>query len=671
MARALRDLFRKLTVALVAASLLASAPAMARPTGDAPAATPPNAPMPGMAALKAVKKSKERNRVSADLAEEVDDDQRERFSKREQRRWAREHRGQRQVQVVVLSDADDPAMSSLRESVAELGGVVQAAYPALRSMTVVMPKQALRRLALHPDVLNIAPNRETRSTASQLEAITGALSPEVRTYPTPSSYTGLDGSGVGIAILDSGVMKAHRNFRNPAGTSSRVVRSVSMLKIDSARWDNDFSIWGTPQPGSASQRDFDAAVAADHDILQDPYGHGTHVASVAAGRGFYQSPDSTGIAPGANLIDVRVMRADGTGTVADTLMGINWVIYNARALNIRVMNISLAASSTDPWDFDPLCAAVRAATAAGITVVVAAGNYGNAGAGRLRYGSVASPGNDPTVITVGAVNFKATNGRNDDTVTFFSSRGPTRSFRVMGTHKRYDNVIKPDLVAPGNRVVGASATSANPSAPALNGLASRNPSLVSAAGGGTVYAQRVMQLSGTSVAAPAVAGAAAVLLQANPGLTPPLVKAILQYTAQPLAGHSLVDQGAGQLNLEGAVWIARSLRTDISTALRNGTLVAGSSSLLAPWRTLPTVPSSSIGGSMVNWSRIVTLGGNRIATGDVLFTRWQPVWDPRLAWASEFAVWTEPVWWDRAGVPAQTYPQEFISSYLPSTPLLS
>ena len=113
--------------------------------------------------------------MSADLAEEVDDDQRERFTKREKRRWAHEHRGLRQVQVVVLSDADDPSMSSLHARVAELGGVVQAAYPALRSMTVVMPKRELRKLAKHPDVLNIAPNRETRSTNSQLELISSTL----------------------------------------------------------------------------------------------------------------------------------------------------------------------------------------------------------------------------------------------------------------------------------------------------------------------------------------------------------------------------------------------------------------------------------------------------------------------------------------------------------------
>jgi serine protease AprX len=104
-----------------------------------------------------------------------------------------------------------------------------------------------------------------------------------------------------------------------------------------------------------------------------------------------------------------------------------------------------------------------------------------------------------------------------------------------------------------------------------------------------------MYLSGTSIAAPAVAGAAAVLLQANPGLTPPLVKAILQYTAQPLPGHNLLQQGAGMLNLEGAVKLAQSLRTDIHSAVQAGTISAGAN-LLALGKTLPTARSSTIGG---------------------------------------------------------------------------
>ena len=365
----IRDLFRRLTASLLAASLVTAGPALARPTPGAPAGSPTPTVSAGTLPSQAwgqlgMKKSKakERHRVAEDLAEEVDDlpaaQRPGRGARAEKRRWAREHRGQRQLELVVLSDSDDPGMTALQARVAELGGEVQAVFPALRSVSVLMPKRAVRRLARHPDVVSIAPNRDTQSSASTLEVVAGATVAPVRSYSSATAYSGLDGSGVRIAILDSGVMKAHRNFRNAAGTGSRVVRSVSMLKAASLA-DSAYSIWGTPMPGSPAQTSFDTLVAADLDITQDAHGHGTHVASVAAGRGFYQQPNSTGIAPGAELVDVRVTGADGTGTVADALKGINWVIYNARALNIRVMNISLAASSTDPWDYDPLCAAVR------------------------------------------------------------------------------------------------------------------------------------------------------------------------------------------------------------------------------------------------------------------------------------------------------------------------
>ena len=157
-------------------------------------------------------------------------------------------------------------------------------------------------------------------------------------------------------------------------------------------------------------------------------------------------------------------------------------------------------------------------------------------------------------------------------MTSFSSRGPTRGSQLLPSGSRWtDNVLKPDLVAPGNRLLGAVANQRNQAAPAGNLLATLYPVLMQnarAAGASQALNQELMQLSGTSVAAPAVAGAAALLLQVNPGLTPPLVKAILQYTAQPLAGANLLQQGAGQLNVEGAVRLARALRTDIASALR-------------------------------------------------------------------------------------------------------
>ena len=102
------------------------------------------------------------------------------------------------------------------------------------------------------------------------------------------------------------------------------------------------------------------------------------------------------------------------------------MIANRSALNIKVMNLSLGANSTESYLTDPLCRAARRAVAAGITVIAAAGNYGQSENGLERYGSITSPGDDPTVITVGAVNTHQTDSRGDESVTYFSSRGPTR-----------------------------------------------------------------------------------------------------------------------------------------------------------------------------------------------------------------------------------------------------
>src|SRR4029079_11996693 len=134
----------------------------------------------------------------------------------------------------------------------------------------------------------------------------------------------------------------------------------------------------------------------------------THVASVLAGNGGYQSPDSSGVAPGADLYDVRVLDQHGVGSISDVIPGIDWVIQHAKLLNIRVMNLSLAASSTESFVTDPLARAARAAVANGVVVVVAAGNAGKTVDGREVYGAVGSPGNDPSVITVGAANLHDT-----------------------------------------------------------------------------------------------------------------------------------------------------------------------------------------------------------------------------------------------------------------------
>src|SRR3712207_3747081 len=239
---------------------------------------------------------------------------------------------------------------------------------------------------------------------------------------------------------------------------------------------------------------------------------------------------------------------------------------------VRVVNLSLGAPAVDSYKTDPLCHAVRRLADAGFVVVAAAGNDGKTsteryGADAKTYGLIHSPGNEPSAITVGASNTFGTDARGDDGVATYSSRGPTRSFWTddAGT-KHYDNLVKPDLVAPGNKLVYAEALD--------NRLVAANPSLHFETGeeGGGGETSRMMYLSGTSVSAPVVAGTAALMLQVNPSLTPNLVKALLMYTAQPLAGFNMLEQGAGQLNVEGAVRLARLVRTDLGalTALEIG-----------------------------------------------------------------------------------------------------
>src|SRR6185503_14825087 len=227
----------------------------------------------------------------------------------------------------------------------------------------------------------------------------------------------------------------------------------------------------------------------------------------------------------------------------------------------------------------------RNAVAAGLTVVVAAGNFGLGPDGVERYGTISSPGNEPSAITVGSANPRDTASRADDGVNHFSSRGPTRGGLVDDHGAAHpDNILKPDLVAPGNRLLGAIST--DRLGITQSALALQFPQLIARTG----LNSGLIRASGTSYAAPIVAGTAALMLQANPGLTPALVKAILQYTAEPLPGSNLLQQGAGLVNVPGAVAVANALARDISARTAAGTIRTGDS-MLATGRTLPS-PSS-------------------------------------------------------------------------------
>src|SRR4029077_19053726 len=209
-------------------------------------------------------------------------------------------------------------------------------------------------------------------------------------------------------------------------------------------------------------------------------------------------------------------------------------------LNIRVVNLSVATGVYESYNFDPLTLAAQRTVTSGIVVVAAAGNNGRSPQGATQYGGITAPGNAPWVMTVGASSHMGTIDRSDDTVAAFSSRGPTA----------IDRAAKPDLVAPG---VGTESLSV-PNSTLYN---TRSAYLLP--GTTPTSYPPYLSLSGTSQAAPVVAGTVALMLQANPALTPNAVKAALQFTAQTYAAYDPLTEGVGFLNAQGAVELAHYL----------------------------------------------------------------------------------------------------------------
>ena len=312
------------------------------------------------------------HKVARDLGDELEE------HTMPKRRWSRHVGGHKTVQAVIVSDAKDPEMGALRAHIERLGGSVLAVHGLVRAMTVQIKARHVRQLAQRDDVVSISPNRETRRTASTLESITGSLTSQVRTNSSKTSYSGLDGSGVGIAVLDSGVMRNHLAFNDAAG-AKRIKRHVEHAQHQRC------------SRGPAAT----AAIRCSQAVPRSPATRrrsttpaATCRTATATARTWPRSPparpastpDPRPMPPAwrrtPNLYDVKVLGDDGSGTLSDALEGIIWVIYHAKEYNIRVMNLSLAADSTESWQTDPLCIAVRTAAAAGITVVAAAGNFG-------------------------------------------------------------------------------------------------------------------------------------------------------------------------------------------------------------------------------------------------------------------------------------------------------
>jgi subtilisin family serine protease len=250
----------------------------------------------------------------------------------------------------------------------------------------------------------------------------------------------------------------------------------------------------------------------------DGYGHGTFVAGIAAGG----AEGLAGVAPNANLVSLDVMNDAGDATVADVLAACDWILANKDAYNIRVANFSLHAASRASVFFDPLDQAVERLWLNGVVVVAAAGNYAVDGA---ESGVAYAPGNDPFVITVGAADVSNTLDSSDDTAAPFSAWGYTP-----------DGFAKPDLVAPGRYLIGP--------VPARSTLTQERPD--------HVLDGDTMELSGTSFAAPQVAGAAAMILARHPDWTPDQVKGAVVDTARGVSAAPPGSVGAGELDIAAA-----------------------------------------------------------------------------------------------------------------------
>ena len=427
------------------------------------------------------------------------------------------------------------------------GGKAGRRLGILKARVGRVPNAMLKRLANHPAVKRISVDRPVQGLIGRTAVTVGARAVQ--------ELMGYSGAGVGVAIIDSGVTPWHDDLTQADGQGQRVAHFVDFVN-------------GQTQP-------------------YDDWGHGTHVAGIVGGNGYDAAGIRTAIAPRANIIALKALDANGNGTISGIIAAIDYAVANKDALNIRVINMSLGAGVYESYNSDPLTLAAKRAVDAGIVVVAAAGNLGKAANGQPQYGAITAPGNAPWVITVGASSTNGTVLRQDDTIAPYSSRGPTM----------IDYIAKPDLVAPGTGTVALSApgstfftSKAQYLLPGLISTSNPTPYLV---------------LSGTSMAAPVVAGAVALMLEANPGLTPNLVKAMLQFSAQEYPGYNALTQGAGFLNARGAVQLAEYFQR-----AQRGSLYP----------------------SMNGWSRHV-LWGNRRISGGVL-TPGGTAWDENIVWGA-------------------------------------
>jgi serine protease AprX len=444
------------------------------------------------------------------------------------------------------------------------GGRAGRKLGLLKARAARIPNVLLKKLADDSKVKRVHLDRDVTGEIARTTATVGAM--------TARLQYGYTGAGVGVAVIDSGITSWHDDLTIANRSGQRVTAFVDFVNGRTSKYDD--------------------------------WGHGTHVAGIIAGNGYDSNGARASIAPKANIVALKALDGEGKGKISNIIAALDWALTNRAKYNIRVINMSLGAGVFESYNTDPLTLAAKRAVDAGIVVVAAAGNMGKSADGRPQYGAIGAPGNAPWVLTVGASSTEGTNARNDDKVALYSSRGPTM----------IDHAAKPDLVAPGSGTVSLSdknsllyvTKSSSLVSGTLNGLL------------GYLTPKPYLTLSGTSMATPVVAGTVALMLEANPTLTPNMVKAILQFTSQVYPGYDYLTQGAGFLNTMGAVKLSRYFAT---------------------------AHAGDRYPSMLGWSRHI-LWGNRRVSGGVL-TPGGTAWATNIVWgemqtpAGQNIVWGE------------------------------
>lgn len=381
---------------------------------------------------------------------------------------------QRFGKIPVIIQIDDTAVKTLSvQSLAKGTGCrVKRDLPLIQCFATDASVKTIKSLLISHAVKRIWYDGEVRAVL------------DIAAYTIRSDHLwdeNLTGKGVTIAILDTGIYK-HPDLKG------RIVGFQDYIKKKSVPYDDN--------------------------------GHGTHVAGCAAGSGIASGGKYRAPAPGASLVGVKVLNKIGSGSLSTVILGIQWCVQNKNLYGIKVMNLSLGSDTTRSAKDDPVCLAVKNAWESGITVLAAAGNSGPDPQ------TVGSPGTEPAIITVGAIDDLNTVNPADDRVASFSSRGPT-----------VDGLRKPDVCSPGVSII-----------------ALRSPgSFIDKQNRQSRVGQYYASLSGTSMATPVCAGLAAQLLEKDNTLTPEKIKKLLAETARPLPGYDQNSQGNGVVDGKSAL----------------------------------------------------------------------------------------------------------------------